>query len=153
MHAVRILSLIVVLFTAFPSAQAVEYEWHNTKGVAHSIREFSGTPFILHFWASWCVPCRAELPELAAWRKQHPNITLIPVSLDQNMADAQDFLNLRHLELPALVGDMGSAMQLGVRGLPTTLVIGTDGAIRRRYFGMQSWRNADFNRDILAALE
>jgi len=147
---IRFIAFLAVLFLATPMAHAVQYEWYNGKGVAHSLKEFAGKPVILHFWASWCAPCRKELPELAAWRAQHPNVPFAAISLDQNMADARNYLDQQHLPFPPLVGNMNSAMQLGVRGLPTTIIIGEDGKIRQRLLGAQSWENAEFSREILS---
>ncbi|MDQ6960564.1 MAG: TlpA disulfide reductase family protein [Mariprofundaceae bacterium] len=149
-QVIRISALLAVLLFFIPPAHAVQYEWYDGKGVAHSLRDFSGKPVILHFWASWCAPCRKELPELAVWRAQHPNAPFAAISLDQNLADARNYLSQQHLPFPPLVGNMNSAMQLGVRGLPTTIVIGEDGKIRQRLLGAQSWENAEFSRKILS---
>jgi len=149
-NSMRFITFLAVLFVAVSSAHAVQYEWHDGKGTAYSLSGFQGKAVILHFWASWCAPCRVELPELAVWRAQHPEAPFAAISLDQNMADARNYLNHRHLRLPALVGDMGSAMQLGVRWLPTTIVIGEDGTIRQRLLGAQPWKNDEFSHEILS---
>lgn len=150
MHGIRLIAFLAVLFLATPLAHAVQYEWHDGKGMAYSLEAFQGKPVILHFWASWCRPCRAELPELAVWRAQHPKVPFIAISLDQNISDARSYLNQQHLPFPALVGNMNDAMQLGVRGLPTTIVIGEDGKIRQRLPGAQLWENDKFSRKILS---
>jgi len=150
MHGIRFIAFLAALFLAAPPAQAVQYEWYDGKGVAHSLREFSGKPVILHFWASWCGPCKRELPELAVWRARHPDVPFAAISLDRNMADAKAYLNQHRLPFAALVGDMSGAMQLGVRGLPTTIVIGEDGKIRQRLLGSQPWQNEEFSREILS---
>jgi len=147
---IRLIAFLAVLFLATPLAHAVQYEWHDGKGMAYSLETFQGKPVILHFWASWCRPCRAELPELAAWRAQHPKAPFVVISLDQNISDARNYLNQQHLPFPALVGNMNNAMQLGLRGLPTTIVIGEDGKIRQRLLGAQPWGNSEFSREILS---
>jgi len=150
MHNIRFIAFLIILFLTASAAHAAQYKWHDNNGVTHSLKEFSGEPIILHFWASWCAPCRKELPELAIWRAQHPKAAFAAISLDQNLADARNYLNQQHLPFPPLVGNMNEAMQLGVRGLPTTIVIGEDGKIRQRLLGIQSWENDAFSRDILA---
>jgi len=147
---IRFITFLAILFLATPMAYAVQYEWHDGKGMAHSLKAFQGKPVILHFWASWCRPCRAELPELAVWRAQHPETSFAAISLDQNISDARNYLNQQHLPFPVLVGKMNGAMRLGVRGLPTTIVIGEDGTIRQRLLGAQPWKNDEFSREILS---
>jgi len=149
-NIIRFITFLAVLLLATPVAHAVQYEWHDGKGVAHSLKEFQGKPVILHFWASWCRPCRVELPALAAWRAQHPGVPFAAISLDKNISDARNYLNQQHLPFPALVGNMNGAMQLGVRGLPTTIIIGEDGEIRQRLLGAQPWGNGEFSRAILS---
>ncbi len=153
MQLIRIPVLLATLLFFIPLAHAVQYSWYDGKGVAHSLREFSGKPVILHFWASWCGPCRKELPELAVWRAQHLDVPFVAISLDQNVADARNYLNQQHLPFPLLVGSMNDAMQLGIRGLPTTLIINKNGEITQRLLGSQPWGNAEFSREILMAME
>ncbi len=150
MHSIRFIAFLMTLFLAAPMAHAIQYEWYDGKGVAHSLKAFQGKSVILHFWASWCAPCRKELPELAVWRTQHPSVPFAAISLDQNLADARNYLNQQHLPFPPLVGNMNEAMQLGVRGLPTTIIIGEDGKIRQRLLGAQPWENNEFSRKILS---
>jgi len=149
-NSIRFITFLAVLFVAVSSAHAVQYEWHDGKGTAYSLSGFQGKVAILHFWASWCAPCRKELPELAVWRAQHPKAPFAAISLDQHISDARNYLNQQHLPFPALVGNMNGAMQLGVRGLPTTIVIGEDGTIRQRLLGAQPWKNDEFSRAILS---
>jgi len=153
MYGMRFIIFLAVLFLTPPPAHAVQYEWHDSKGVAHSLKELAGRPVILHFWASWCDPCRKELPELAVWRTRHPQVQFAAISLDQNMSDARNYLNQQQLSFPPLVGNMNNAMQLGVRGLPTTIVIGANGEIRQRLLGTQSRESTKFSREILTTLK
>ena len=146
---VRFIIFLAALVIAAPLAHAVQYVWHDGKGMAHSLKEFAGKPVILHFWASWCGPCRKELPKLAVWRAQHPKVPFIAISLDQNIADARNYLNQQRLPFPPALGNINGAMRLGVRGLPATIVIGGDGKIRQRFLGIQSWENNNFSHKIL----
>ena len=121
MQTTRISVLLAALLFFIPLAHAVQYQWYDGEGTVHSLKEFSGKPIILHFWASWCAPCRKELPELAAWRARHPQVPFVAISLDQNVADARNYLHQQQLPFPLLMGNVNDAMQLGVRGMYRTL--------------------------------
>jgi len=152
MRHLRVLFLILAGLIMPLTATAADFHWQDARGASHSLKEYAGQPLILHFWATWCPPCRAELPQLAAWKKEHPNITMLPVSLDEQPDVAIAYLKSQGISLPANTGDTGAAMQLGVRGLPSTFIIAANGEIEQRYIGAQSWRNHAFSDIILDKL-
>ncbi|MDQ7000785.1 MAG: TlpA disulfide reductase family protein [Mariprofundus sp.] len=133
-------------------AQAVELRWVDHSGSPHSLSEYRGKSVLVHFWASWCGPCRHEMPLLTAWLKQHPDVTIIPVSLDDSMEDARNFLTSNHFNLPAQLTDSSQAMALGARGLPTTLVVNADGDIAARQIGALPWDKKKFSDTVLGFL-
>ncbi len=144
----RITLFALALLLSVP-AQAADFSWMDDKGTIHQLDEFSGKPVLLHLWASWCPPCRAEMPELTSWLKRHPEVTILPISLDNELADARDFLARHHFDLPTLLTDSSQAMRLGARGLPTTIVIDARGKVRQGFIGAQDWTNPDFSEQIL----
>jgi len=146
-----IISAALILFVCMP-VQAAEFQWIDDSGAPHSLSEYKGQPLLLHFWASWCPPCRSELPELVAWRRQHPEVVLIPVSLDESPATGRQYLQQHQLQLAANSGDERMAMQLGVRGLPSTLVIAGNGEVKRRLLGAQAWGDETFSSSLLEEL-
>jgi len=146
-------SLIIFLLSMpWIPAQAADFQWMDDQGAMHSTAEMKGKPFILHLWASWCPPCQAELPEFSHWVSQHPDITIIPVSLDRSIDEAAAFISAQKLNIPALLTDPGQAQKLGVRGLPTTLVFAADGSIRQRHLGPRQWQSLAFNQQLAKAL-
>lgn len=145
--------IFTMLLAAVPAASAVEYQWHDIEGHAHSLADFRGRPVLLHFWASWCPPCRGEMPLLQAWSRQHPEVQLIPVSLDRSIADAHAYLQAEGIAFPVLHGETIQASRIGIRGLPTTLVIAPDGSIRRMELGPRPWSNQHFSDSILNELK
>jgi len=143
----RWMLLIVLTFIWMP-AQATEFKWMDNHGDIHALADMKGKPVVLHLWASWCPPCQAELPEFAAWRNKHPEIQVIPVSLDSSLADASAFIASKKITMPALLTDSSQAGKLGVRGLPSTLIIAADGSITQRYLGPRNWNDQTFNQQL-----
>lgn len=145
--------LIAGLIISASPLFAVEYEWKDMSGAVKSLADYKGKPVVLHFWATWCPPCRRELPEMEAWSKAHSDVEMVVVSLDRNIADAALFLESKGLGFPALKGDSVKAQRLGVRGLPTTLLIGSDSSILKMRIGAVQWGEKSDSDSILQVLE
>ena len=71
----------------------VDIRWQDTDGKTHHLEDSKGKPRMLHFWAAWCSPCREELPDMIRWQKQNSDIQIIPLSLDQRIAQTEYFIN------------------------------------------------------------
>ncbi|HXH73303.1 MAG TPA: TlpA disulfide reductase family protein [Mariprofundaceae bacterium] len=148
----RLLIVLAVLLLGALPAQATDFKWQDQAGKTHSLAEYRGKAVVLHLWASWCPPCRSEMPELADWLKKHPNVTFIPVSLDSRSQDAVDFLQQQHISLPVLVSDESQAYGVGARGLPTTVAVDASGKIRHLWLGVQDWQSPAWNQELLSDL-
>lgn len=102
-----------------------------------------GRPVLLHFWATWCAPCRAELPRLLALGRQLEKagrLHLVAVSVDENWDVVRAFFGG---EVPPGVVRAGSpAVQrrFGVSTLPDTFLVEADGRMSLRFTGARDWR-------------
>ncbi|WP_437476888.1 TlpA disulfide reductase family protein [Sorangium sp. So ce1014] len=102
-----------------------------------------GRPVLLHFWATWCAPCRAELPlllELGREVEQAGRVQLVAVSVDENWEVVRAFFGG---EVPPGVVRAGSpAMQrrFGVSTLPDSFLVKVDGTMALRFTGARDWR-------------
>jgi len=144
---------VTCLVISTPPLFAVEYEWTDAAGSVKSLSDYKGKPVVLHFWASWCPPCRSEMPTMESWSKTNSDVEMVIVSLDRDIADATAFLESKGIGFPALQGDMIKAQRLGVRGLPTTLVIGADSTIIKTRIGALHWDEEADSNSILQALK
>ena len=112
----------------------------DADGAAHGIEEFAGKGLVINLWATWCVPCVAELPALAALagRVRDAGILVLPLSSDRGGAPVVEKYYRKHgIEgLPVWLDPKGAAARAwGARGLPTTLIVDRQGRERGRMEG------------------
>jgi thiol-disulfide isomerase/thioredoxin len=103
-----------------------------------------GRVLLLHFWAGWCEPCRAEMPALDAWARQHAprGVQVMAINYREGEAVIRRFLdqNPSSLGLPILRdADGGAARAWDVRVFPTTVVIARDGRPAFSLIGEVDW--------------
>jgi thiol-disulfide isomerase/thioredoxin len=97
---------------------------------------------LVAFWASWCEPCREELPALAALaaRLQGRPFELVTVNLGEGRARAERFLAESGVSLPTLLDpDRSAGEAWGVRGLPMAFLVDAEGNVRSWVFGECDW--------------
>ncbi|MCB0116628.1 MAG: TlpA family protein disulfide reductase [Caldilineaceae bacterium] len=107
------------------------------EGGTFHLADEMGKPVVLNFWATWCAPCRAEMPMLqSTWERYGDNVTIVGVDLDEDPAVVQAFVDELELTFPILLDDGAViAERFNVSGLPTTLFIDGEGIIRQIYPG------------------
>jgi cytochrome c biogenesis protein CcmG/thiol:disulfide interchange protein DsbE len=91
--------------------------------------ELKGSPVVINFWASWCVPCQEEAPDLeATWRKyRSQGVRVVGVDYEDIQADAQSFVARYHVTYPSVRDVDGQlATKFGVRGVPETFFVDGD---------------------------
>jgi thiol-disulfide isomerase/thioredoxin len=88
-----------------------------------------GRPVVVNLWATWCGPCRREMPVLAAAQARHPEVLFVFANQGESAATVQRYLDAEGLQLRHVLLDPRSALgpALGSRGLPTTVVFDRDG--------------------------
>jgi thiol-disulfide isomerase/thioredoxin len=134
------------------SAQSVEYHWNNAAGEKVSLESMKGEPVVLHFWASWCPPCRTEMPEMSKWVQEHGDVNVVIISLDGDQEDAAEFYAAKGIQGPLNMGNMRETSRLGVRGLPTTVIIDGNGDVTKRHLGDIKWQDAEKSQEVLSWL-
>jgi thiol-disulfide isomerase/thioredoxin len=125
-----------------------DIRWQDADGNIHHLTDSNGHSRILHFWAAWCVPCRQEMPELLKWKAANPGIEVIPLSLDQRMAQARYFIKKYQLDMEPLLLNKEDNKALGIPALPYTLFVSADGRLLGRQYGMASWESDAFNTEV-----
>ena len=110
----------------------VDIRFTAADGAGRSLGDYAGRGVVLNLWATWCVPCVAEMPALAAFASvvAHDGIVVLPLASDRAGASIVErfYHDLGVANLPVLLDPMsGAAHALNVNGIPTTLIIDRQG--------------------------
>ena len=112
---------------------APAWELKDLDGKAVKLSDFKGKVVLLNFWATWCPPCRDEIPALVALQNQYKDkgLVVIGVSLDQKgPAPVQAFVKRMKINYPVVMGDEKTVMEYGgVQAIPTTFYIDREGNV------------------------
>lgn len=117
---------------------APDFTLETTEGETLTLSELQGQVVVLNFWATWCGPCRAEIPELARFHAQHPEVELLGISVDEDLSEASVAKIGQRLGItyPVLHDPTGVASgPYRVSTLPTTFVVDEQGQIIGRRIG------------------
>ncbi len=102
------------------------------------LSRYRGKLVVLNFWASWCPPCREEMPVFSNWQKelQTRGLQVVGISMDDDRSQVAEFLAQYPVSYPIVMGDAKFAGQFGgVLGLPLTYLIDPQGRVVARYQG------------------
>ncbi len=113
-----------------PSGAAPDLSLVDTSGVTHSLADLRGKTVVVNFWGTWCPPCRAEIPEFAAWSQAHPDVAVLGVAARSGrgaeLARAAAKLGVTYT---VLVADESTLSAWAIDVYPSTYVIRPDGQI------------------------
>jgi len=141
---------------------AGDLRFKNDSGEWLSLANFQGKALLVNLWATWCGPCRDEMPQLGSLQQQAGDETfeVVAINLDKGGTEkAQDFLRLTEADNLALYhdGEMATFQNLRraglARGLPTTLIVDRQGCLVATFIGSAPWGEADASRFIAALKE
>jgi len=119
--------------------------FQDAKGNARHISDYRGKLVLLNIWATWCVPCRREMPALDDLQGTYKNtpLQILPVSIDtgQSLDKISAFYHDNQIKhLPALIDkNLAITRELHPMGLPTSFLIGTDGRLLGKIEGFVPW--------------
>ena len=122
-------------------------------GRSHALADYAGRVVIVNFWASWCPPCRAEMPSLnrASAALQGKGVTMLAINAGEDRAAVAAFVGDHPIAFPVLLDSDGEAgTRWAVKGLPTTFVIDRAGRIVYRAIGDREWDDPGLLEQILS---
>lgn len=138
--SVIILILALAISSCSSPAPAVgkvapDFQLQNLDGQAVSLSDFRGRPVLLNFWASWCEPCRFEMPfiqkvfEDEVWSEK--GLVILGVDIGESPTTVEEFVEAFGLTFPMLLDiNQDVALKYNIRGIPTTFLIDKDGIIQ-----------------------
>lgn len=120
---------------------APDFTLKDLEGNEVSLSDYKGEVVLLNFWATWCGPCKIEMPWFVEFQRQYKDkgFTVLAVSLDDDIDPVAPFVEKYELNFPVVWGDNETADKFGgVAALPTTLIINREGEIVDSHTGLVS---------------
>ena len=142
--------LLLVLLALGPAAVAhalalgetvPDFTRTDMQGKTFALSALRGKVVLLNFWATWCAPCREEMPVFSKWQRIRgkQGLAIVGVSMDDDIDSVQRALAARPVSYPVVMGDakLGERMG-GVLGLPLSYLLDREGRVVARYQGEAS---------------
>lgn len=124
-----------------PGETAPDFELKTLDGETVKLSDYQGKKVILNFWATWCPPCKAEMPLMENYydKAQKENVEILAVNLtteDRGIDKVEAFVKANHLSFPIPLdkeGDVGSVYQAVT--IPTSYIIDAQGRVQKKHIG------------------
>jgi len=146
--AITAICLVIPIFATVLYQAGIELPrspLSNLQGQVVDLRTYKGKPVVINFWASWCPPCRREMPVLQAAQKKHTDTVFIFINQGESRATVKQFINSTQLDLRNVFIDPASnvSQESGAAGLPTTLFYNAEGKLTDNHMGELSHASLD----------
>jgi thiol-disulfide isomerase/thioredoxin len=139
-------------WTGGPPAQL---ELQDLDGAVHRLADYRGKVVLVNFWATWCAPCRAEMPSMEQLRLALADrpFAILAVNVGESPRLARDFAERLPVRFTVLLDrDTRTTRAWKARVLPASFVVGADGSIRYSHLGDLDWASDPVRRQIEALL-
>src|SRR5712691_3847131 len=155
-----LLAALLLAWAALAPAQALRpwsggtappLELQDLDGSVHRLADYRGKTVLVNFWATWCAPCRAEMPSIEKLRRTMEGrpFAILAVNVGESGRVARDFAEKLPVAFTVLLDrDARASRAWGARVLPASFLVGPDGAIRYSYFGDLDWSSDEVRRRI-----
>ena len=140
----------------WPGGPAPSLELVDLQGTKHSLADYRGKVVLINFWATWCAPCREEMPSIERLRASLEGrpFAVLAVNLAEPESRIQKFLDAMPLGFTILLDrDTKTTRAWQAKVLPATYIVGADGAIRYRHVGELDWSKPEIRKQIIALMK
>lgn len=131
--------------------QAPPFSLKNIDGRLISLSDYKGKVVLINFWATWCKPCRVEMPSLNRLFKKYSKqgLVVIGVSIDKTKDPVRKFLEEIPLDFPIVLdSDISVSKNYKVFAFPTTFLIDRGGMLKEKFIGEMDWMHSDMTTII-----
>lgn len=121
---------------------SAQFQLPSVEGKQYQLDDFAGKKIIINFWASWCAPCREEIPALnRAWQQlQNHNIAMLAINYGEDLTRVESFLKDYPFDFTVLLDQHNIASEnMQVNVMPTTFIIDENGDILDTILGPREW--------------
>lgn len=135
--------------SALPKAVSFSYRNENEETV--STESLKGKVVFINFWASWCPPCRAEMPSINELYKQFKNderYVFVFINEDEDKQKAINYLKKEGFNMPIMTSASAISQELYSGTLPTTIVLNKAGEVAMKHEGMAKYNSGSFTKDF-----
>ena len=129
-----------------PPVEAPDFTLKNLEGSSVSLKDFAGKVVFLNFWATWCGPCRVEMPSMEKlWQRfKEEAFVILAVDLREGKEEVSSFIKDYDLTFSVLLDSRGEvASMYAVRAIPTTYLLDSEGIMVGKALGARDWASED----------
>ena len=119
-----------------------DFSLTDINGKQVSLKDFQGKVIMLNFWATWCPPCRKEMPSMEVLynKLKGRNFEMLAVNVQEDAKTVKDFINKNKYTFPVLIDTKAeAAARYQARSIPTTYIIDTNGKLAGGFIGAKEW--------------
>ncbi len=140
-------------FVFTEKVSSIDFQLETLKGEKASLSDYRGKVVMLNFWATWCPPCRREMPSMEELyrRIDKEKIDILAVNIQEPEKTVSEYINRSSYTFPVLLDEKAEAASIyQIRSIPTTFIVDKKGYIRAQFTGSREWDEKDileiFNR-------
>ena len=125
--------------------KAIDFTLKNLDGKEISLSDYKGKKVLLNFWATWCKPCKKEMPDMEKLHQDNPDIVVLAVNIDSEN-NVEEFINNLKLTFPTVLdveGDVNKTYK--VVSIPTSFFINENGVIKEKIVGSMEFKQMEEN--------
>ena len=133
------------------SQPAIDFNLKNLEGDDITLSSFQGKVVFLNFWATWCPPCRGEMPSIQKLHEkmQDRDFIILAVSIGEKENAVKNFIEKNNYTFPVLLDpDNQAAQDYDISGIPTTLLVDKEGKVVFRETGSRNWASTEIIEQI-----
>jgi thiol-disulfide isomerase/thioredoxin len=116
--------------------EAPGFVLRDLDGEEVALDSFRGKPVVLNFWATWCGPCRTEIPSFVEFAQENPDVVVLGVAVDGSPSELRAASERLGIDYPVLIATDEIKAEYGVETLPTTVIIDPEGEVHSAHSGM-----------------